>query len=153
MPVKPHTLAWYLVGALVAIMVGWFAARLHLVGLSPIGLLPLGLGLALGGILGGLAAMTRVTSRRHLLIGAALLSILAVLAEHAWLYHEFRRQWHESRAQSPQMAMFRPETPLSPAEYVANEASFGRVVLWCVDAALVTAATVGTVAIARRSLK
>jgi hypothetical protein len=117
---------------------------------APVGILSLGVGLGLGAILTGLAAARHVTCRRRLIIGAALLAIVAVLAEHAWLYRDFRRQWHEARAQSPHIALFRPEAPWSPTEYFAHEASPGRVVLWCADAALVTAATVGTVAVARR---
>jgi len=136
-----------------AIAIGGLAATIHLAGFAPVGVLPLGVGLALGAILTGLAAVTRVTCGKRLIVGAALLAIVAALAEHAWLYRDFRRQWHEARAKSPHIAMFRPETPWSPAEYFAHEASPGRVALWCVDAALVTAATVGTVLGSRRLLQ
>jgi hypothetical protein len=152
-PDESQEFAWYLVGALVAVMIGWCAAQMQLASLSPVVLLPLAAGFALGVVLTGLAAITRLTARRQLLIGAALLSILAVLAEHAWLYHDFRRQWQEARGKSPQVAMFRPETPWSPAEYLAREASPSRMALWCVDAALVTVATVGTVSVGLRHNK
>jgi hypothetical protein len=125
------------------------AAILNLAGYSPVGLLPVGIGITLGSILTGLAAATGVTCRK-LLIGAAILAIVAVLAEHAWLYRDFRRQWHESRAKSPQLAMFRPEKPWSPREYFSHEATPQQLMLWSFDAALITAASVATVAYANR---
>ena len=81
-----------------------------------------------------------------------MLAIVAILAEHAWLYRDFRRQWHESRAKSPQLAMFRPETPWSAREYFAHEATPQQLILWSIDGAIITAATVATVTYANRFL-
>jgi len=67
-----------------------------------------------------------------------LLAIVTVLAQHAWLYHSFRQQWHEARAKSPEVALFRAEAPWSPREYFARELTPYRAALWCLDAALIT---------------
>jgi hypothetical protein len=73
--------------------------------------------------------------------------MLAVIAEHTWLYLDFRRQWREAREKSPQMAMFRPESPWSPREYFAIEATPEHAALWCVDAIVILAGAVGTVVV------
>jgi hypothetical protein len=77
-------------------------------------------------------------------------ALVTTLAEHAWLYLDFRRQWQEVRAKSPEVALFRPEAPWSPAEYFARELSAGRAPLWALDAVLVIAAAVTVVVVARR---
>jgi hypothetical protein len=110
---------------------------------APVGILPLAVGASLGAILGGLGAWIRIAGPTRLVIGAVLLALVAVMTEHAWLYRDFRRQWHAARAASPHVAMFRPETPWSPHRYAAEEFSQGRAVLWMVDASLVMAAAVG----------
>jgi hypothetical protein len=148
-----HFVSWYILGALAALGIGGLAAALNLAGVAPVGILPIGVGFALGAILVGLAAATRITCGKRLIFGAVLLAIVAVLAEHAWLYLEFRREWHRGRAELPQIAMFRPETPWPPVQYFVHEASPKRMVLWCVNAAFVTATAVGTVAAGRRFLK
>jgi hypothetical protein len=146
-------MTWYALGALTAVGVGGIAATMHLSGIAPVGLLSIGVGGALGAVLVGLAKWTRVNCRKRLLIGAAMLALLAVLAEHAWIYRDFRRQWHEARAKSPHIAMFRRETPWSPAEYFRHEATTQQVTLWCADAALIATAAVSTVAIGRNWLR
>lgn len=143
---------WYALGALAAIAVGLLAAILNLAGYSPVVLLPVGVGIALGAMLAGLAAATGVSCRKRLLVGAAALAIVAILAEHSWLYRDFRRQWHEARAKSPQLAMFRPEAPWSPTEYFSHEATSQQLLLWTIDSALITIATVATAAYANRLL-
>jgi hypothetical protein len=62
------------------------------------------------------------------------LTFVAIIAQHAWLYVEFRREWHKARAAAPQIAMFRPEAPWSPAEYFGNELKAGSAAVWCLDA-------------------
>jgi exosortase/archaeosortase len=148
-----HFVLWYVLGALAGIGLGGLAAALNLAGFAPIGILPICVGIALGAVLVGLAAATRINCSRRLIIGAVVLAIVAVLAEHAWLYVQFRREWHRGRAESPQIAMFRPETPWSPAQYFAHQASASGLALWCADAALLTTATAGTVVIGRRLIK
>jgi len=141
---------WYAGGVVVAVVLGWIAAAFHAAGRAPIGILPLGVGLALGAILSGIAAILRVAGRSRLIAGAAILALVAVLAEHAWLYQDFHRQWQEARASSAEVAMFRPEAPWSLAEYFSREASPARTALWALDATLITAAAVATVAILQR---
>jgi hypothetical protein len=137
---------------MVAIGLGGIAAALTLAGFARVGILPAVVGSALGAALIGLAAATRVTCGKRLMIGAFMLAIVAALAEHAWLYFDFRREWHRGRAESPQIAMFRPESPWSPADYFRHQATPQNLTLWCADAAIVVAAAVGTVAVGRRIL-
>jgi hypothetical protein len=143
-------LIWYGAGAIAAILVAWLAAIVHASGHAPIGLVSLGVGIALGATLSGLAAMQRIAGSRRLLLGTIVLSILTVLAQHAWLYVDFRRQWRESRAQSAAVTMFRPESPLSPAEYFAHEWTLQRGMFWCFDAVIIVSSAVGTVYVLRR---
>ena len=106
----------------------------------------------------GAVVLAREARPEHLVlisltIGAAGFALLAALAQHAWLYHDFRRQWHEARASSAQIAMFRQETPWSPAEYFAHEFTPKRAGLWVLDAALIVAGSVATVAVMKRDPK
>jgi ABC-type uncharacterized transport system permease subunit len=141
-------LIWYGAGAVAAIVIAWLAALVHASGHAPFGLVSLAVGIFLGAALARIAGTLRVPeSRRHRIIGTILLAITAVLAEHAWLYSDFRRQWHESREKSPQVAMFRPAEPPSPAEYFRDEATTARAILWCADALLTVASAVGTFAV------
>jgi hypothetical protein len=100
-----------------------------------------------------LAKRAGVCCRKQLVVGTTIFALVAVLTEHAWLYHDFRRQWGEARAREPQVALFRPEEPWSPAEYVLNEWSPGRAALWCVDASLIVASAVGVVLVRNRAVK
>jgi hypothetical protein len=142
---------WYLGAVLTGAVSGWAAATLHLSGWAPVGLASVGVGLVLGVVLLRLAAMTSVTLLRPLVAGAIISALVAVLVEHAWLYHDFRRQWQDARAREPQVALFRPAEPWSPARYFRHELSPGRATLWCVDAALIVLASVGTVSLGRKA--
>jgi hypothetical protein len=144
-------LIWYVVGAVAAVAIGWAAAAVHASGNAPIGLTSVAVGVALGAVLAVLAASQRLAGTRPLIVGALLLAIVTVMAEHAWLYFDFRRQWHESRAMSAQVAMFRDESPPSAREYFARELTPRRTGLWIFDAVIVTASTVGFVFLRRRA--
>ncbi len=138
-------LLWYAAGSIAAVAAAWLAAVLHVSGRAPIGLVSVAVGAALGGLLSAIAASQRLAGRRHLVVGTVMLALVAVLAQHAWLYRDFRRQWQEARARSAEVALFRPETPWSPGEYFRRELTPQRAALWCLDAALVAAAATGTV--------
>src|SRR5437762_7591043 len=138
-------LIWYGVGAVAAMVIAWLAALVHASGHAPLGLVSLAVGIALGSILSAIAASQRLAGIRRLIIGTVILAIVTVLAEHTWLYLDFRRQWREAREKSPQVAMFRPAMPLSPIEYFTHEWSPQRATFWCFDAAIITASAVGTV--------
>ena len=140
-------LIWYVAGTVAAIVIAWLAALVHASGHAPIVLVPLVFGIALGATLTKLAAARRVTGRARLVIGAILLAHIAILAEHAWLYLDFRQQWHEAREKSPQVAIFRPEQAWSPRDFFINEATPERVVVWCVDGMFIIFSTTATVAI------
>jgi hypothetical protein len=133
-----------LVGAIAAVVLGWAAAKLNVAGYAPVGLLPLTIGVMLGMVLTRAASIASADAiyRKFLVVAAIGCALLAVLAEHTWLYLDFCRQWRDARAEQANVAMFRPETPWSPAEYLHHEAMPGRVALWCIDAMLVIGATV-----------
>ena len=141
-------LIWYAAGAVAAIVIAWIAALVHASGHAPVGLISLVVGIALGASLRKIAGTLRVPdSRRHLIIGTILLAIVAVLAEHAWLYLDFRRQWHEAREKSPQVAIFRPESPWSPREFLENEATPQLITVWFVDALIIIFSAATTIAV------
>ncbi|HEX3602170.1 MAG TPA: hypothetical protein VHU84_18600 [Lacipirellulaceae bacterium] len=140
-------LIWLFTGALAAIGLAWLVAQIHLSGHAPVGLVSLGAGVLLGFVVSRLAANLGVGCRWRLTIGTALLAILFVLAEHGWLYRDFRRQWQEARTTSATVALLRPETPPSPAEYFAHEWNPG---LWISDAVIIVGATLAVVLVLRR---
>jgi hypothetical protein len=146
-------LKWCGAGVVVAVLIGWLAASIHATGHAPVGIISLGVGVTLGVALGWLAALLHVSWQRRLIFGTIAIAIFTVLAEHAWLYADFRRQWHDARLRSPQVAMFRQESPWSPAEYFAHESTPQQVALWSLDAALITLSAVGTVFLLRRMPK
>jgi hypothetical protein len=142
---------FYSLGLIAAIAVAWVGAMIHRSGHSPIGLISIVVGLGLGAALAAIAAKLR-SPRRPLLAGAIILALVTVIAQHIWLYLDFRRQWHEARISSPQVAMFRSDSPWSPSEYFAREATPKRVALWCADAALITTSAVATVWVMQRRI-
>jgi hypothetical protein len=143
------TIRWYLGGIAAGAAIGSFAAGCHLSGWAPVGLVSLGVGVALGYVLSKLSAASGIGCPRRLAVGALIFALVAVFAEHTWLYHDFRRQWQAARASDPQVALFRPAEPWTPAEYFRHEISSGRVALWCVDAVLIVAGAVGVVLVRR----
>src|SRR6187549_2125891 len=105
-------------GAIVAILIGSPAAMIHASGHAPVGLVSIGVGAVLGAIYNSIAVWRGVQRGRSFVLSTIVLAILTVLSEHDCLYLDFCRQWRESREKSPQVAMFRPETPLSLREYL-----------------------------------
>ncbi len=143
-------LRWYAGGAFAAVAIGYVAARLNLLGIAPLGLLSTFVGCILGAVLGGLAVVCNVGCRTRLVFGTLVLAVITVLAEHAWLYRDFCRQWHEARATSAEVALFRPETPWSPVEYFARELTATSAAFWLFDAALIIATAIATGIIVHR---
>ncbi len=137
-------LRWFVCGTVAAITVAWVAMLIHRSGKAPLGLVSIGIGVVLGLALGWIAAKLNIRQSRGMIIGTVALGFLTVAAQHAWLYREFRQQWHDSRQNSPQVAMFRAEEPWSPVDYLRHEMTSRQVALWCVDAALIVAAAVGS---------
>jgi hypothetical protein len=134
-----------LFGLVAAIAVAWLGATVHQSGHAPLGLVSIGVGLTLGAALFTLAVMLGVNGRPGILIAACVLAVVAVITQHAWLYADFRREWHEGRDHSAHVAMFRAESPWSPSKYFAQEATPRRIALWCADAALIVASAYATV--------
>lgn len=138
-------LIWYVIGTVLALVLAGLAALIHLSGHAPVGVVSLGVGAALGAILSQLAATLRIANRPRMIVGTIALSFLTIFTEHAWLYANFRREWHEGRKTSAHVAMFRDESPWSPRVYFSREATPQRMALWCVDAALIVSSACGTV--------
>jgi ABC-type uncharacterized transport system permease subunit len=142
-----------LLGLIAAIAIAWIGAAIHASGHAPLGLVSIAVGVSLGAALVVIAAKLRVASLRGVLISTLVLALIAVVAQHAWLYADFRQQWRDTRENSPQVAMFRDESPWTLQEYFAREATPKRVTLWCADAALIITAAVGTVWVLRRHIE
>jgi len=141
-------------GAIVAaIIVGVLAASLQLKGWAPLVLLPVLVGVTVGLSLLVIRGRALEVSPNRLIVGAILLSLVAIVAEHAWLYGDFRRQWHDARAQNAQVALFRPDAPWSPGEYFAHEFSPWRGALWCLDALVVAASATATALALQSSIR
>lgn len=147
MPFK-SLLLWLATGAIAAGIVGWIAAQVHLSGHAPVGLVSAGVGVMLGLALVWLAGVAGIHCNKRLIVGTLLLATVAVIAEHAWLYRDFRRQWQEAREKSTTVAMLRSETPPGPEVYFEHEWNPG---LWIADAAIIIVSAAGTVVVARRS--
>ncbi len=140
---------FYVAGSIAAIVVAWFASLIHASGHAPLGLVSLGVGIALGAAVRVIAANQRVVRRKRLIIGTVLFAIFTVVAEHAWLYLDYRREWYDQSAKSPPVAIFRAE-PLSLVEYFAHEWSPQNGALWGVDAALIIVSAVATASVLHR---
>jgi hypothetical protein len=138
---------WLLTGSLAAIAVGWVAAQIHASGHAPVGLVSVGVGAVLGIALRYLANNFGIRCKVRLAIGAAVIAAICVIAEHAWLYRDFRGQWQSARETNAAVAMFRAETPPTAGEYFARE---WNAVLWITDAALIVVTTTCVVVLGRR---
>jgi hypothetical protein len=147
MPLK-SLLLWLASGVIAACVVSWIAAQIHLSGHAPVGLVSAGAGVLVGFALAWLAGAAGIHCKWRLVIGTLLISALTIAAEHAWLYHDFRRQWMEAREKSTTIAMFRSESPPGPDVYFAHE---WNPALWIADGAIITVSSLGTVILLRRS--
>jgi hypothetical protein len=139
-----------LLGCIVAVAVAKIGAALHRSGNAPVGLLSIGVGVALGGALAVIAATSSIGSTKHLLLATLVIAMLTAFTEHAWMYSDFRRQWREARERSPQVAMFRSERPWSVSEYFSREATPQRIAIWITDLALIASSATATVWLVRR---
>jgi hypothetical protein len=140
---------FYVAGSIAAIAVAWFASLVHASGHAPLGLVSIGVGIALGAVVSVIAASQRVTGRRRLVAGTVVFAIVTIVAEHAWLYLDYRREWYLESAKSPQVAIFQAE-PLSPAKYFTHEWNLENAALWSFDATLIVAGAVGAVIVRQR---
>lgn len=129
--------------------IGWLASIVHASGHAPLGLTSLVFGSILGATMSGIAASLEITETRRLVIGTILVAMLTVLAEHAWLYLDFLRQWQQAIAAKPQAALFR-QAPPSAAEYFSHELTPASAALWCLDALLIVANATGAVFVLQR---
>jgi hypothetical protein len=132
-------LIWYGCGAVVAIAIAWVAAVLQASVRAPFGTISIGVGLLLAILLSTLAMLAKLPTGRSLIIGTFVLAAVTVLAQHAWLYIDYRRQWQEALAKAPKFSEFPAKVP-SPIEYFSRELTFTQGALWCVDAALIIGA-------------
>lgn len=139
----------YLLGFVAAIAIAWLSAVIHASGRAPLGLTSIAVGAVLGIVIANIAASQRLAGAPRTVLAALLLSIVTILAQHAWLYREYRRQWHDARTSSPHAMLFRSEEfqadkPLSPREYVKHEATSQSIGLWFFDGALICCSATAT---------
>jgi hypothetical protein len=140
------SLSFLLSGVAAAAVLGIAAASISATGWAPVGIFSIGVGVAVGTASLGLAHGMGAECPARLVVATLIMALVAVAAQHAWLYRDYRQQWWATRQREPALALFRPEkAPMSPAAYLATEYSPARLVLWIADAALETAAAVGTV--------
>lgn len=140
-------LPWLFAGAVAAVFVGWLAAKVHASGHAPLGLTSLGVGAILGILLVAISVKLPPPGGKTLVLTSVAFAVLAIFAEHAWLYVDFRGQWRESRVKTPAVAIFRPEVPPSPGEYFARE---WNPQLWLADAAIISATAILVVIVATK---
>jgi hypothetical protein len=139
-----------LLGCSVAVVIAWIGALIHRSGYAPVGIVSIGVGIALGAALAAIAAAMHACGSKRLFVATFALALVTAAAQHAWLYADFRREWREARERSPQVAMFRSETPWSVGEYFAREATPQRVAIWVADTVLIAGSTLATVWIMRK---
>jgi hypothetical protein len=126
------------------VAIAWLSAALNSHGISPVGLMSIGLGVVLGVALFQLAQWQGLIKWKMLLWAAVLLTAVNIVAQHAWLYQNFRSGWRSARAANAQVAMFRPEEPWSPREYLQHELQAGSLPYWCLDAIVILISTLLT---------
>jgi len=150
-----RTVPFLLLSLLGAMLLGYLVAVLQGAGWAPVGLLSILVGGMLGGMLLGIAAFSYRSMASSLgtpfagwkgLLLILLFALTTVVAEHGWLYHDYRQQWYEVRLEHPELAIFRAdESPLSLGQYFAKEATTEQMVLWIVDGTLIGAIAVGVI--------
>jgi hypothetical protein len=143
-PPNPAAATWYVAGAVAAVIVAWLASLVHESGHAPVGLTSIGVGIALGITLTALATKLNVNCRKRLIVSTLIFAAITVIAEHAWLYLDYRRQWQEERARSAQVAIF-AKAPASPRDYFAHELTPQSATLWTTDAILIAASSIATI--------
>jgi len=138
-------------GSAAAASIGLLAATISLTGWAPVGIFSIGVGIAVGVAAMVLAHWFQVACPQRLAAATLGMALVAVGAQHAWLYRDYCQQWHAVREREPMLALFRTESaPMPFGEYLAVEASPGRVAFWFVDLVLVASAATGTVLLGRR---
>jgi hypothetical protein len=137
---------WYAAGLFISLLLAWVAAILHASVRAPVGSISVGAGLLLAVMLSTLAMVLKLRPSRALIVGTIVLASAAVLAQHAWLYADYRRQWQAALSKAPRFAELQPVVP-SPFEYFAHELTPARGALWCVDAVLIIGSAVGAMSV------
>ena len=143
----PGVLLWIALSAFAAIIVGWLSALIHASGHAPIGLTSFFVGAVLGIVIGVIAASQGIRAAKVLIFGAVALALITIVAEHAWLYRDYCRQWDQARTRSVAAATFPDATPPTMTEWFKHEWS---PLLWLTDAALITITAAATAVSASR---
>ena len=84
------------------IAIAWLAAQIHASGHAPLGLTSFGVGAFLGAAIGSNCRDAKRSAAHRTLVvwRSRSLHFIAIVAEHAWLYRDYRRQWQEERTQA-----------------------------------------------------
>jgi hypothetical protein len=125
--------------------VGFGAAVVQRAGFSPVVILSLLLGAAVGAAAAGAAAVLRVRGRRLLTLGALLGSSVLIFSQHIALHRMCIAPWEHRQLEQPELALFRDPPPRF-IEHMRRESEGGRWWLWLLDAVLVAGTATWTVA-------
>ncbi|MCO6044884.1 hypothetical protein NG895_13305 [Aeoliella sp. ICT_H6.2] len=129
--------------------VGVIAAMPQSAGVFLVGLQSLAAGALLSVLLVGTTAM--LGSHRPRWPAALLASVVAVVVQHLWLYRSALAARKAAAARQPAVEMFRPGwTEQGFLEYMQSEATSHAILLWTLDACLLTVAAVAIVELSRR---
>jgi hypothetical protein len=140
-------LLWIVLGAVAAIVVGWLSAVIHASGHAPVGLTSFFVGALLGVVVGAIAGSFKLRRARTLAVGTIAFALITIIAEHAWLYRDYCRQWEEARTRSVAAATFPNATPPTITDWFKHEWS---PLLWLTDAALIAVTAAATALSASR---
>ena len=142
--------AWLGIVAAGGVAIGFAAAAVQRVGFSPVLILSLLLGGALGAAAVGAATVFRVHPRA-LILGTLFASVVLVFSQHFGLYQTYVAGWQQAQVEQPELALFR-NAPPGFFEYLRRESAGGRVWLWLLDAAVVTVTAAWVVVRATKAL-
>src|SRR5262249_11472180 len=107
--------------AVAAIAIAWLAAQIHASGRAPVGLTSFGIGALLGIASGAIAAGQRLRNAKTIAVGTVVLALITIVAQHAWLYRDYCRQWQEERTRSVAAATFPNASPPTITEWFKHE--------------------------------
>lgn len=143
---SPAGLIWLTLVAGCAVLVGIASASVQAAGVAPIGIASCVTGAALGAALLAIATLCDWPTMKISIGLVIVATLLLVVAEHGWLYRDYRQQWERVRLENPGLAMFQAETnPLPIHHYLWREASPAKAAFWLLDALLIAATAVGIV--------
>lgn len=119
------------------------SAYMQRAGLSPVVISSLLVGAVLGVVAGGLAWIFDARNRRLLFFGTVIAGLFVAGAQHVFLHRLTLLDWEQAQLKEPQLSLFRDPPPEDLRVYLRQQSAGGRMWLWLLDAALITATGAG----------